>query len=139
MSNDTPRSRCASADTDDELYDQAGEIESPVESVGEGAEVLASVLAVPEGLVGSGDHGLEVAQHRVGHLNCGRSRGLRRPTTSTVWMQPASVTAAKHPGPSLSTRVPGSKLDLTHLEIASLVKPDPGVTLTSSTHRVASP
>ena len=37
------------------------------------------------------------------HLNSGRSRGLSAPTTFGMWTQPASMTAAKQPRPSLVT------------------------------------
>ena len=68
MADDTRRRGRAAADIDDELHDQAGQIETPVESVGERAEVSIGVLAVPECLVGSRQHRLQIAQHCVDPL-----------------------------------------------------------------------
>lgn len=73
----------AATDVDDESHDQVGQIEAPVESVGERAEVSIGVLGVPESLVGSRQHRLEVAQHGVDPLELRQICGLRRPTIST--------------------------------------------------------
>ena len=51
MSNDAFRSGRAAAGVHGEPYDQVGEVEAPVESVGERAEVAVAVLAVPESFV----------------------------------------------------------------------------------------
>ncbi len=48
---------------------------------------------------------------------------MSAPTTLGLWKHPASVTAAKHPRPSLVTKVLGIKLALAHLAIASDVEP----------------
>jgi len=53
MSNDALPCGLAATDVHNEPHDQVGEVEAPVESVGERAEVAVCILAVPEGLVGT--------------------------------------------------------------------------------------
>ena len=49
----------------EEIAQEGLQINAAVEAVGEGTEVLASVLCESEGFVGTTDQGLEVAQDRV--------------------------------------------------------------------------
>lgn len=49
----------------DQVGDHLAQVEAAIESVAEGAEVVAGVFGELEGLVGPADHGLEVAQNGV--------------------------------------------------------------------------
>ena len=53
MPNDAFRCGLAATDVHDESHDQVGEVEAPVESIGERAEIAVCVLAIAEGLVGA--------------------------------------------------------------------------------------
>ena len=111
------------AHVNDEVDDQAGQIEALVEAIGKGAHIALGVLGVVEGLVGARQHRLEVAQDAVDPLELRQVPGLAlTPPTSALWVQPASVTAAKHATPSLRTSQPGSKLAFVQLAMASRVK-----------------
>jgi len=67
------------------MYKQSAEhwcqLESVVETVGEGAQVVFRALAELEGLVAAADHCLQVSQDGVVPPKGGISRGLRLPTT----------------------------------------------------------
>jgi hypothetical protein len=76
LPNDAFGSCRAAADINDEANNQVGQIEAPVESVGERAEVAVGVLGVSEGLVGARDHGLEVAQDGVDPIELRQISGL---------------------------------------------------------------
>ena len=76
QSNYAPRRGLASADIHYEAHNQIGEIESSVESVGKRAQVVIRVLGVFEGLVGAGQHGLEVAKNGVDPLELRQVAGL---------------------------------------------------------------
>ena len=55
----------AASDVDDHARNQVAQIEAAIESVGEGGQVVGSVLAVLQRVVSAGQRGLEVAQHCV--------------------------------------------------------------------------
>ncbi len=59
------RDRRAPSDVDDQARHQAAQVESAIESVGKGGEVVNGVLSVFERVVGASQRGLEVAQHGV--------------------------------------------------------------------------
>ena len=61
-----------SHDVDDETCDQTPQIEAAVEPVGEASKVVLGVLAVVQGMEGSGQRGLEIAQHGVDPLEAGQ-------------------------------------------------------------------
>jgi hypothetical protein len=71
--------RPGSRHINDEGGDQVAQVESMVEPVGEGCEVGLGVFAEFQRLVGAGQHGLEVAQHRVDPLELGQITRLERP------------------------------------------------------------
>jgi hypothetical protein len=73
------RYRPGSRHINDEGGDQVAQVESVVEAVGEGCEVGLGVLAELQRLVGAGQHGLEVALHRVDPLERGQVTRLERP------------------------------------------------------------
>ena len=52
------------------------QLEGPVESVGNGAEVACGLLAGVEGAVGPGETGLDVAQDGVDPVKVGQGRGI---------------------------------------------------------------
>ena len=79
MSNDAFWCGLAATGNHDEPHDQAGEIETTVESVGKRAKVAIAVFAVPEGFVGTGHDRLEVAQHTVDLLELRQISGLTLP------------------------------------------------------------
>ena len=60
---------------DDEARHEAAQIESSVEAVGEGREVVGGVLAVVQRVVRAGQRGLEIAQHGVDPLEFGQVPG----------------------------------------------------------------
>lgn len=78
----------------EQIAQQIPQIHPPVEAVGEGAKVLAGVLAKLEGLVGSVDHGLEVAQ------DCVDPGELRHLTRQALAHHDVGMSAARvdHPG-----------------------------------------
>lgn len=53
------------SDVDDQSRHQAVQIESPIEVASEGGQIVDGVLAVLQRVVGSGQRGLEDAQHDV--------------------------------------------------------------------------
>ena len=52
--------------------DEAAQIEAPVEAIGEGGQVVFSVLAVVQRMEGPGQGRLQIAQHRVDPLELGQ-------------------------------------------------------------------
>ncbi len=68
---------------DDEVGDETTQVESVIAPVRKGIEVGLCVFAELQRLEGTGQHGLQIAEHSVDltHLNAGRSRGLAAPTT----------------------------------------------------------
>jgi hypothetical protein len=98
----------------DDLREQSPEhgpeVEAGVEAIGEGAEVLASVLAEAKRLVAAADHRLDVAQRRVDPGELRQLAPLARPTAMYECAQLASLTPAKHSRPSLSTSLSGVRL-----------------------------
>jgi len=88
-------------DLDDETRDKPAQIEPAMKPIAEGGEVRG-VLAVAHGVKNAGQGELEVAEYGV---DCALSRGLSARTTTVRCAQPASVTAAKQPRPSLRTVV----------------------------------
>lgn len=69
---------------------QCLEIESAIESVGEGAEVLRCVLSKAEAVVAATQAGLEVSQHRVDPLQLGYVFGFA-PCHDSAFMGAASL------------------------------------------------
>ena len=63
-------------DVDDQTRHEVAQVEAPVESVGEGAEVAGGVLAVLQRVESAGQGRLEVAQHRVDPLELRQVAGL---------------------------------------------------------------
>ena len=57
--------RRAPSDVDDQSRHQAVQIESPVEAIGKGGQVVGGVLAVLQRVIGASQRGLEVAQHGI--------------------------------------------------------------------------
>lgn len=57
--------RFAPAGIDDEAGEQAGQVEAPIEAVGEGGQVGGCVLAEVEGMQSARLRRLEIAQNRV--------------------------------------------------------------------------
>jgi len=88
-------------DLDDETRDKPAQIEPAMKPIAEGGEVRC-VLAVVQGVTSAGQGEVEVAEYGV---DCARSRDLSARTTTGRCAQPASVTAAKQPRPSLRTVV----------------------------------
>lgn len=76
MANNPVRNGLAATWVDDETHDQAGEVEAPVESVGECSEVVIRISGVAEVRVGTRQHCLEVAQHGVDPLELRQVPGL---------------------------------------------------------------
>ncbi len=76
------RHRLAPRHIDDEGSDQPAQVESSVESVGEGDQIGLAVLSVLQRVERVGQRGLQVAQHGVDPLELGqihteRNRGIR--------------------------------------------------------------
>ena len=78
----------------DELRNQPAEVEAMVEPVREGAEVLVGVHAELEGLVRTGDRGLEVTEHRIDPVEC-RQPAWLAPSRDNVRMRTARIEDAR--------------------------------------------
>lgn len=83
MANDAFWSYSASVDVC-ALYQKVGETELQIESVGESADVLVSVLVAPEELVGIRGHRSKVAGTMLAKFVCSKSSRLPSPTISIV-------------------------------------------------------
>ena len=66
LPDDLLGARLAARSSDDEADDERVQVESAVEPVGEGSEVLGSVFAVVECVVGTCQRRLEITQDRAG-------------------------------------------------------------------------
>ena len=66
LPNDLLGARLAASNSDDEADDERVQVKSAVEPVGEGSEVVGGVFAVVEGVVGTCQRRLEIAQDRAG-------------------------------------------------------------------------
>ncbi len=104
------RDRPASRDVDDESRYERSQIESAVESVGEGSQVMACVLVVLQRMKSTGQRGLQVAEHCVDPLELRQIAGLesaddqRQVATSSIGhRREAAQPIADHPGARLQT------------------------------------
>ena len=130
MPNDAFRCGLGARFVNDQAYHQVGEVEAPVESVGERTEVAGGELAVLECLVSARQHRLDIAQKGVNPFELRQVSGFALTDDLDAVAAPASVTAAKHPRPSLRTSVPYASFDLAQFKIALLLKLATGEILT---------
>src|SRR5690606_6883674 len=84
------RNRLARGCLSEQGREHGPEVETRVEAVGEGPEVLASVLAEVERLVAAADHRLEVAQHGVDPCELRQLAGLS-PTHDDVGVRTIGI------------------------------------------------
>ena len=110
--------RRAANHIDDELDDEVGEVEATVESIGVGGKVGASILGELESMMCSSETPFDVAQHGVDPSELWQVPRFFCPPTVGRCTQPALLTAAKQPSPSLRTTVPGMRLRAAHSAIA---------------------
>ena len=116
------RDRPASRDVDDESRYERSQVESAVEPVGEGGQVMACVLVVLQRMKSTGQRGLQVAEHCVDPLELRQIAGLestddkRHVATSSIGhrreaAQPGSAQkAAKGAAPTGGRQAPSQEI-----------------------------
>ena len=112
-----------SHDIDDEACDQTTQIEAAIEPVGKACQVVLGVLAVLQGVVRPGKCGLEIAEDGVDPLEAGQVTRLEAADHHRKVKATSIGHRTEAPSPSLCTLVPGARLALAHLLIASEVNP----------------
>ena len=70
--------------SDEQTLGQGGQVETPVEPVGKGAQVAGSIFGEPKRMVGAAEAGLQIAEYRVDPLEFRQILGLAAPDNSRL-------------------------------------------------------